>query len=146
MLRNVLLAVLSTAAMGLFAGCGSGSHPNSAQGSTGTRHEPGATKAATAARNHRSDRPPISTDYPPSSPCGDTHFDSPPTNAMSIRVAGGSCTQAVTLVRRTHEHCARGICDIGTFRCDEHDIATGVLAVYCRNRKTKITWDSGGGF
>jgi hypothetical protein len=102
------------------------------------------TKATTRARNQRSRRPPISSAYPPSSPCGSLHFDKPPHNADEIRVAGGNCDKAMALVRRTHEKCTYSVCDTGDYRCDEGNPATGVLSVYCRNRETKITWTSSG--
>jgi hypothetical protein len=110
----------------------------------GPQHQRHETKATTRARNQRADRPPISSSYPSSSPCGSLSFDKPPRNADDVRVAGGNCEQAAALVRRTHEQCAYSVCDTGDYRCDEHDIATGVLSVYCRDRETKVTWTSSG--
>jgi hypothetical protein len=89
-------------------------------------------------------RPPISSHYPPSRPCGNLHFDKSPRDATDIRVGGGSCSQAIAFVRGTHAGCARGVCDNAGYRCDDRSVATQVLAVGCRNLKTKITWGYGG--
>jgi hypothetical protein len=100
------------------------------------------TKARAAARKHRADRPPILADYGPTTPCeDDLHFHAPPYNATSIRVSGeATCAHAAALVRRIHERCTYLPCNTAEVRCDAHDVATQVLAVYCRNLEYKAAW------
>ena len=91
----------------------------------------------------RHPRPPVSTNYGPSSPCGDIDFDRPPFRAADIRVAGaGGCEEAVTLVGRAHDDCSSGNCDIAGYRCNANSAYTQVLDIDCRSLENKVTWSS----
>ena len=102
--------------------------------------------ATDPSRPHRQPRPPISTDYGPSSACGDIRYRAPPFNTASIRVAGAAgCEEARTLARRAHAYCGYADCDTGGYRCGGVDVATQVLHVACRSRESKLTWYASGG-
>jgi hypothetical protein len=126
------LALLTAA----LPGCGSGSETTTAPKSQPAHRAQAKTTTKSDARKR-----PSSKSYGPQTSCADVDFPAPPLHAATIHVAGTvDCGGAEAFIRRAHEPCLTGFCNLGGFSCRAKTLGTQQLRVDCRSDDSEIVW------